>query len=137
MGKYGEAAERAAHQLVLDEADEVDAPAKAWEQAILKVFPDSPSSRSKGCPRGSFLGLCEKGLIIGVLPGAYTNSIKNKDYAIKALKLIKHNPHLLSDKKELWNLVIDGADKQQNSQMDVVVTLWNNNRINQNVLASI
>ena len=36
-------------------------PAQAWKSAADQVFPDSDSSRSKGCPKSAFLGLCEDG----------------------------------------------------------------------------
>ncbi len=126
MGKYGQTAEMATALLV---SNKVDNPKEAWELAVSQVFPDSESSRSKSCPKNSFLGLCEDGYIIGAEAGSYTHSKKNKDYAIKAVKLLNSNPTL--NEKDLWKLVIDGADKQHNSQMDVVITLWNNKLINQ------
>ncbi len=124
MGKYGKSAEIATNLLI---SKKVNDPAEAWELAVAKVFPDSKSSREKGCPRSTFLGLCEDGYIIGTEEGNYTRSKKNKDYALKAVSLLGINPEL--DAKALWKLVIDGANKQHNSQMDVVITLWNNKLI--------
>ncbi len=129
MGKYGKSAEIATDLLI---SNKVNNPVKAWEFAVSKVFPHSESSRNKGCPKSTFLGLCEDGYIMGVEQGNYTRSKKNKDYAIKAVKLLNSNPEL--KEKELWRLVINGTNKQQNSQMDIVITLWNNNRINQKIL---
>nr|WP_313637966.1 hypothetical protein [Paenibacillus sp.] len=53
----------------------------------------------------------------------------NKTYAIQAVELLKANPELAKDKNELWRKVIKGVKKQHNSQMDVVLALWNNNLI--------
>lgn len=126
MGKYGKSAELAANLLI---SNKISNPIEAWEYAVAEVFPDSESSRAKGCPRSTFLGLCEDGYIIGVEEGSYTRSEKNKSYALKAVSLLNINPEL--NAKSLWRLVIDGADKQHNSQMDVVMTLWNAKLINQ------
>jgi hypothetical protein len=75
MAKYGEVATRAVG-LLLWEPD--TSPADAWESAAARVFPDSPSSREKSCPRSAFLGLCEDGIVTGVSPGAYSRSVLNK-----------------------------------------------------------
>lgn len=124
MGKYGKAAVIATDLL---SKHKVDAPVKAWELAVDQVFPDSESSRRKGCPKSTFLGLCEDGYISGVERGEYTRSEKNKYYAIKAISLLNSNPML--SEKELWELVIDESEKKHNAQMDVVKTLWDNKLI--------
>lgn len=124
MGKYGETAVIATDIMRKMKTND---PLQAWELAVTQVFPDSLSSRSKSCPKNAFLGLCEDGYIIDVGQGEYTRSEKNKHYAIKALSLLNENPML--NEKELWELVIDGADKKHNSQMDVVKTLWDNKLI--------
>ncbi len=104
-------------------------PRNAWERAALEVFPDSESSRKKGCPRDTFLGLCEEGLIRNVNAGAFTRSDKNKSYALKALSILKKRPELAIDEKLLWKRVMGGAQKQENSQMDIVTTLWSNDLV--------
>ena len=63
------------------------------------------------------------------MTGNYTRSEKNKDYAIKAISLLRDNPRLTET--ELWKLVIDEPDKKHNYQMDVIKTLWDNKYINQ------
>lgn len=126
MGKYGQTAKIATELLI---ANQTNGPVKAWNVATIQVFPNSISSRNKGCPKNSFLGLCEAGYIINVMPGNYTRSEKNKDYAIKAISLLRDN-HRLTE-AELWKLVIDESDKKHNYQMDVVKTLWDNKYINQ------
>jgi len=122
MNKYAEVTLKATDMLAMY------SPQDAWTMASQKVFPHSLASRNKGCPKSVFLGLCEEGLVRGATVGNYTRSILNKQYAIKALRLLKDNTNLSSDVGTLWKLVVQG--KQSNSQMDVVITLWNNNLIN-------
>ncbi len=133
MGKYGLTAKIAADLLMANKAYD---PIEAWRTAASQVFPNSLSSQVKSCPRSTFLGLCENGYIPNVAEGNYTRSKKNKTYAIKALSFIADNPELLSDKDKLWSKVLDGEKKQQNSQMDIIITLWNNGIINTNKLDS-
>jgi hypothetical protein len=52
-----------------------------------KLYPTSPTSRKKDCPRGAFLGLCEEGLVKGIPAGKYTASKDNKAYAVRAAAL--------------------------------------------------
>lgn len=78
----------------------------------------------KGCPRGAFLGLCEEGLIKGIPCGSYTKSKKNKQYAIDAVEILKENLGKDLGKKELW-YKITGNKKSYNSQMDIVLELFN------------
>ena len=55
--------------------------------------------------------------------------LKIKEYAVKAIAILKRNPHNEFTPKELWmQLKLD--DKVHNSQMDVVLALWKNNLIN-------
>ncbi len=126
MGKYGQTAKIDTEILIFNQVND---PVKAWDIATMQVFPDSISSRNKGCPKNSFLGLCEDGYIVNVTRGSYTRSEKNKNYAIKAISLLNTNPMLTE--RELWKLVIDKPNKKHNYQMDVVKTLWDNKYINQ------
>jgi hypothetical protein len=122
MGKYGQAAVKAA---VLLNKESMILPRDAWNQATIEIFGKGTSSQEKGCPRSTFIGLCEEGFVKGVAAGKYDlKSTKNKDYAIKAINLIKNEPSLTDDIHQLWNKVTAGEGKVHNSQMDVVVTLW-------------
>lgn len=121
MGCYGEAAVKAVEML---RDGEEASPVEAWACAVRKVFPGSQSSRKKGCPRGSFLGLCEEGKVQGVPSGNYTKSEKNKQYALAAVKLLESDPALMSNHKLLWTSVLDGVVKVHNHQMTVVLALW-------------
>lgn len=52
-------------------------PMEAWEKVAFVLF-DSESSQEKGCPKNTFLGLCEEGLVKGISKGNYTKSVKIK-----------------------------------------------------------
>ncbi|ASF48101.1 DUF6979 family protein [Methylovulum psychrotolerans] len=121
MGKYGIAAKHAV-MLVAEGLDKN--PRSAWEKVILKDFQDSKSSQDKNCPKSTFLALCEAGLVQGIVAGSYTGSVKNKKYALNAVGHLKRNPELVADENKLWMLAIEGKDIKENSQMDVVITLW-------------
>lgn len=98
-------------------------PVEAWEKAAMDVFPHSVTSRTKGCPKHTFLALCQEGLIHGIPGGFYTRSQKNKEYAVIAVKKIQEDRHLIYDFKKLWNAVTENK-VSHNSQMDVVVALY-------------
>jgi hypothetical protein len=102
-------------------------PNEAWGKVAFVLF-DSESSQEKGCPKNTFLGLCEEGLIKGFSKGTYTKSIKNKDYALKAIAILKKPNNTEVTPSELWKKLNLG-DKKHNSQMDVVLALWENDLI--------
>ncbi len=120
-GTYGRAAVLAVE---LYRSGKATSPQDAWEKAVAVVFPDSPSSRAKGCPKGAFLGLCSEGLIRGINPGEYTTSRDNSSYAVRAVHVLEDDPSLAKNKARLWSEVMDGGEKRHNSQMDVVTALW-------------
>lgn len=120
MSKYGQVAIAAAKA-----ARSGTDPTTAWKQAAQQVFPKQKASRDKGCPKCTFLGLADHGLIRGVAAGSYTSSQDNKRYAMSAVNQIRANPTLVNDKKKLWGIV-SGGRKQHNGQLDVVIELWNN-----------
>jgi hypothetical protein len=117
--KYGEVAIKA--------AKEKGNPKDNWLKEVQKAFFDSESSQKKSCPKSTFLGLCQEGLVKGIAKGNYTKSIDNKAYAIEAIKILKGNSKTIYTPKELWiktkkELFI--IKKDHNSQMDVVLALW-------------
>ncbi len=122
--RYGEAALMAARQ----ENSSANSPVERWESALEKLYPTSPTAQNKRCPRGAFLGLCEEGLVQGIPAGAYTASRDNKAYAVRAVALLTEGTEHRST-AALWRAVTNGADKKHNSQMDVVLALWNNDLI--------
>jgi hypothetical protein len=102
----------------------VTSPAEAWDKSAQKNTP-SETTQEKGCPRSTFLGLCEEGLICCIPQGNYTDSKDNKSYGIKAVDYLKNNPLFeKSSPIKLWE-AIGNADKCHNQQMDVVIALWN------------
>lgn len=121
MGNYGAAAVLAVRMC---QTDNLQDPCEAWIQAVNQVFPDSPSSRNKGCPRGAFLGLCEDGCVAGVQGGSFTRSKLNKQYALRAVHLLGEDPSLADDPAGLWKRVQGGVMKTPNGQMEVVTRLW-------------
>jgi hypothetical protein len=93
-----------------------------WSQSAKEVF-ETKSAQEKSCPKGTFLGLCEEGLVKGIPKGNYTKSVKNKKYALKAIEVLKQNTQATFSPKELWEK-LELGDKRSNSQMDVVLALW-------------
>jgi hypothetical protein len=126
MNKYGTASVLAVR---LFQNGEAGSPEHAWELATTRIFGLNTPSQKKNCPKNAFLGLCEDGLVKGIPKGIYTRSKKNKKYAVKAVSLLKSNPALSSNQTSLWNIIQDGIPKKHNSQIDVAVSLWNNNLI--------
>jgi len=119
--KYGKSAIDAVKLLM---HGKIESPTDAWAEATEKHFPNSKTGRKKGCPRAAFLGLCNGGDIKGVPKGNYTTSKKNKNYAIEAIRLLKSKPELANKKPELWIKACKDKKKKHNSQMDVVLALW-------------
>jgi hypothetical protein len=127
MGKYGRVALRATH-LVRERS--CRSPVEAWSVAVREVFPTSPTSQKKGCPKGAYLGLCEAGLVDRIPRGTYTDSEDNKAYAVEAVRLLLRDPSLADPGArdggalKLWMAVMNGECKTPNGQMDVVLALW-------------
>ncbi len=119
MSRYGDVATRAVGLVLWSPGT---TPVAAWDAAAKEVFPDSPSSRVKSCPKSAFLGLCEEGLVAGVPQGDYTRSLLNKEYALRGVQALRRQRAIES--QELWLAATAGKDVQPNSQMDVVLALW-------------
>lgn len=127
MSKYGDVAVLAV-SLVKERRM---SPPDAWAEAAARIFPDSESLRTKGCPKGAFLGLAAAGLINGVPASDYGRSStgKNAQYAVTASELLMQNPELTNrGPKNLWlnclrKIGVD-TEKQHNSQMDIVLRLY-------------
>lgn len=119
MSAYGDAAVHAARLCQKQGLD----PVAAWTRAVEKYLP-TEEGRKKGCPKSTFLGLCEEGLIKEVPAGHYTSSRLNKGYAVRALQLLNANPALASTSGDLWKAVMAGEPKKPNGQMEVAIALW-------------
>ena len=104
-------------------------PRVAWELAI-SAQTKSEYSRRKNCPRDAYLGLCEAGLVSGISPGRYgPRDNINGRHAIDACQILRSEPDILNDKKALWEKIGEPRAKNENGQLDVVVTLWRNRLI--------
>lgn len=90
MGIYG----IAAVQTVLNYDSEVDL-REQWTNAISKET-TSPKSIDKGCPRATFLGLCESRVVKNIPSKDYKAGGNNKCHALKLLVLAKENPKIPS-----------------------------------------
>jgi len=103
-------------------------PEIAWENASIEIFGAKTSSQKKCCPKNSFLGLCEEGMIKGVFQGKYCkkNNSVNKNYVIKALDLICKDKSLIKDKIGLWKKI---TKIKYNQQLDVLFILIENGYI--------
>lgn len=121
--RYGEAAILAARQ-----GSSGINPIARWESALEKLYPTSPVARKKNGPRGAFLGLCEEGLVKDIPAGDYSSSKVDKACAVRAVALLTAAEQHWS-KSALWHEVTNGAEKQENGQIDVVLALWNNDLI--------
>ena len=98
-----------------------------WSRSAKEVF-KTKSSQEKSCPKSTFLSLCQEGLVKGIPKGNYTKSVKNKEYALKAVTILKQNTQATFSPKELWGQ-LELGDKRSNSQMEVVLLLWENGLI--------
>lgn len=104
-------------------------PSEAWESVAQEIFSGKKASIQKGCPKAAFLGLCNEGYVKGIKKHNYIRSGKNKDYAIAAIELLRKGKGSL-EPYALWKEVLSKVcpsetDKAYNSQMDVVLALWN------------
>jgi hypothetical protein len=119
MGMYGRAAIRAAQMLKTGVPSD---PEKAWDRAVARET-QSSESRRKSCPRGAFLELCAAGAIPGCRARPSLHRSSNGEYAVQILEALRTDKELVSDKGRLWD-VAAGRGKEENGQVDVVVSLW-------------
>ena len=100
---------------------------KAWTEAV-QEFTNSHSARVKECPKNTFFGQCYAGQIKGIsIQPPQGKKSKNAEYAILAIHLLKKDMSWANKKAELWAEIqkIIGEEKKHNSQLDVVIALWN------------
>ncbi len=125
MGKYGETAVRAVSLYANGKASSI---VDAWEIVARETL-STESTQKKPCPRTTFLGVCESGIVVGVPAGEYNTKLTtNKQYGLKAIALLRHKPQLANDQALLWEK-IGNAGIAPNGQMDVITALWENRLI--------
>ena len=102
-------------------------PKEAWEKATPKTFNSVTPGKPKDCATAAFLGLCENGDIIGIPEppdgSRYTTSIKNKQDAIDAVKILRKHARYRDDPDSLWKK-LPNKPRTHNNQMHVVTALW-------------
>ncbi|WP_434751377.1 DUF6979 family protein [Paenibacillus amylolyticus] len=72
---------------------------------IKEINTEGTWAQRKGCPKNAFLGLCEEGLVHNIVSGRYTErsgSQKNKNYAVKAVRIWIEKLDLEVNKLGLW-----------------------------------
>jgi len=121
MSAYGSTAVEAAK---LCASGAMPDPVTAWSHAVCFFLP-TLEGQKKDCPRSTFLGLCEEGLVHSIPQGTYTRSRLNKRYALLAMQALFRDPKLINDSTALWRAVMAGVAKRPNGQMDVVIALRN------------
>jgi hypothetical protein len=121
--KFGEAALIAAR---LEVPTQVTA-AQRWDTAVRQLYPDKPYMQKKSAPRAAFLGLCEAGAVKGISAGDPTPQNRNKEYAVKAVELLRAGTHRTIP--SLWTAVAEGDEAPHAAQLDVVMALWKNGLI--------
>ena len=102
MNKYGLTALKSAQNY-----EDAYSIVEIWSRSVKTVFPLSKSSQKKSCPKNTFLSLCEEGLIKGIPEGTYTKSIKNKEYALKAVELSKNFEKVIEIRKNLFDKALE------------------------------
>lgn len=120
--QYGESAIKAVEHL---KSMPTLSPSEAWDKATSEIFGNNTTSQKKSCPKNTFLAICETGRIEGVKPGNYSKSKKNKFYAVEGLKLLEQNKEFMDNRMKLWKTIPDCSTLTYNSQMDVVIALYN------------
>jgi hypothetical protein len=88
----------------------------------------SKATKTKECPKETFLALCETGAVLGIPPGIYCRSEDNRKYALTALTILRKNCNYHYSPTELWQEVCQQLgilSKEHNQQMDIVLALWN------------
>ncbi len=95
---------------------------EAWKNATEEII-KSKESREKGCPRKTFIGLCEAGLLKNITLTKESNSVNYK-YAKFAIGEWQKSKDI--SKKEMWVEVQKKfkSNIQHNGQLDVVCGLW-------------
>ncbi len=128
MSKYGKVAIKAVE---IFKNRDVPNPQRAWEIAAEEIFKDKNSSIKKVCPRNAFLGLCEEGHVRDIPPGKYTESKKNKTYAIATIELLREGDIFKEfSETEIWKKVLTkcktNLGKKHNDQIHVIKALFEN-----------
>jgi hypothetical protein len=96
-------------------------------QAPKALFPDENEAQRRNalkhtCPKGAFLGLCERGLVRDIPPGEYTRSVSSSEIAFAALQQLRADPSPIDEKAKLSKRVY--GERTPNDEVEVVLSLW-------------
>jgi hypothetical protein len=126
MSDFGQVALVAAD---LSQPGRCGTPRAAWDQAAGEILA-TKSLKEKNCPRATYLSLCQMGWIRGVPEGRYTRARENLAHVVAAVRLLVLNPDLAAlEPRQLWKNVVSDHETAYNDQMDVVLALWRQKRI--------
>jgi len=103
-------------------------PPQAWEQSV-GHYTNSQSARTKGCPRGAFLGLCQEGLVKDVPAQRYTASMASKNYAISTVMLLKQGSTNVENINEIESFVMPERQRGDQGEIRIACVLWKNGLI--------
>ncbi|MBK5071772.1 hypothetical protein I2492_01910 [Budviciaceae bacterium CWB-B4] len=102
-----------------------------WSNQVSK-FTSSKSSIEKSCPKCTFLGLCEEGLVVGIPKRKYLDlGNKNKNHAIMLYRIFKKKSELSSCELHKLYVIERGASLTNNGQADILVSLYKENLLNE------
>ena len=111
---YQEIALNAAKRLQVENIN----PINAWD-IELKGMSD------KGCPRSTFLGLCQIRVVKNVSKGDYTRSKKNLSYAKEGVRILKQFPQKFNSGNELWQEISKSLNlKISHNQQGNVILIY-------------
>lgn len=105
-------------------------PEDAWFNAISQ-FTNSYETQKKQCPKHAFVDLYyhNKLKLIHDIPNHSNYPSQNGKYALMAVELIKNQPQLASNKRQLWHETLSALNcytgTAHNGQMDIVIALFN------------
>jgi hypothetical protein len=94
----------------------------AWNAAANELL-SSKTSVQKGCPKASFIGLCESGKLKRI-PKTESKESINYQYVKFAIEKWKTEPTI--SKTEMWNLINLEFQKENShqGQLDVLIGIW-------------
>ncbi len=120
MGAYGEIAWRAYCLATVNGMSAQD----AWLASLAERYTGPNQLRNAikhTCPRGAFLGLCQAGLLPGIVAGQCTGSVSSA-YALTAVELLRADPSLANDRGRLEARVF--GNRTPNDEVRVVLAFW-------------
>ena len=109
-----------------------DTPADAWLETLKEHYPvEMLANQVKhSCPKWAFCILCHYGHVRGVKSGCCPKAEESSSaaYTLKALDVLRSDPSLARDKKELKRMVFGSPNTPEyrtpNDEVEVLLALW-------------